>query len=145
MQHPDLSPTLHVTWACEGVPRLLPSRATSAKALLSVAPASASYLLSCSPALTTSTPSLVIAQTGPRTGISTVALSLRAASLHPLLIYPTTTTLQAFVACIHAQGRTPPPPPVARNPTVTGQAAVTMEPEGKAPDTVSAIIITMPP
>lgn len=53
---------------------------------------------------------LVIAQTGPRTGIaSSPHLSCRAASLHPLSLTQPPPPCKADIACTHAytQGRTP--------------------------------------
>jgi hypothetical protein len=70
----------------------------------------------------------------PKDWYPIVAPSLRSASLHPFT--HTQPPRTADIACTHTRkDRTLP----RRKDPVTGQAAVTMEPEGKAPDTVSSI------
>ena len=72
----------------------------SAKALLAVAPASASYLLSCSPALTPPHPLSSFAN-WPKDWSPVVASSLRSASLH--LHTSTQPPCKADIACTYAR------------------------------------------
>ena len=88
---------------------------------------------------------LVIAQTGPRTGIaSSPHLCAQPHFIRFSSTHPPPSCKPSSPASTHKEGHLHLRPSQGTLP-VTGQAAVTMEPEGKAPDTVSAIIITMPP
>ena len=95
----DLSPAL--SRACEAAPRLLSCRLHQPRRCSrSRLPPQVTFLA----ARRRSPPPhpLVIAQTGPRTGIASSPHLLRAASLHPLLIHqPPPPPCKADIACTH--------------------------------------------